>query len=43
MKALTQYDDITKRVVDTHDKVGTGLNDVTDKLKRRNIIVSIYN
>jgi hypothetical protein len=39
MKALTQYDDIKKRVVDTHDKVERGLNDITDKLKRKNILV----
>ena len=39
MKALTQYYDIKKRVVDTHDKVETGLNDITVKLKRKNIIV----
>lgn len=39
MKALTQYDDIKKRVVDTHDKVESGLNDITDKLKRKNILV----
>jgi len=39
MKALTHYDDIKKRVVDTHDKVETDLNDITDKLKRKNILV----
>ena len=39
MKALTHYDDIKKRVVDTHDKVESGLNDITDKLKREKILV----
>ena len=39
MKALTQYDDIKKRVVDTHDKVETGLNEINNKLKRKNILV----
>jgi hypothetical protein len=37
MKALSYYDDIKKRVVDTHDNVETGLNDITTKLKRKNI------
>jgi pyrimidine operon attenuation protein/uracil phosphoribosyltransferase len=38
MKALTYYDDIKKRVVDTHDKAENSLNDITDKLKRKNIM-----
>jgi hypothetical protein len=37
MKALSYYDDIKKRVVDTHDAVETGINDITVKLKRKNI------
>ena len=39
MKALTHYDDIKKRVVDTHDNVENHLNDITNKLKHENIIV----
>ena len=39
MKALTHYDDIKKRVVDTHDNVENHLNDITRKLKTKNIIV----
>ena len=38
MKGLTYYDDIKKRVVDTHDKVENSLNDITDKLKRKSLI-----
>ena len=34
MKGLTHYDDIKKRVVDTHGKAENSLNDITDKLKR---------
>ena len=37
MKALSYYDDIKKRVVDTHDNVETSLNDIASKLKRKNI------
>ena len=37
MKALSYYDDIKKRVIDTHDNVETGLNDIASKLKRKNI------
>jgi len=37
MKALSYYDDIKKRVIDTHDNVETGLNDIATKLKRKNI------
>ena len=39
MKALTYYDDIKKRVVDTHDKAENALNDIGDKLKRKNIMI----
>ena len=39
MKGLTYYDDIKKRVVDTHDKAENSLNDITDKLKRKNIMI----
>jgi hypothetical protein len=38
MKALTYYDDIKKRVVDTHDKAENALQDIGDKLKRKNIM-----
>ena len=36
MKALSYYDDIKHSVVDTHDNVQTGLNDIAGKLKRKN-------
>ena len=35
MKALSYYDDIKKRVVDTHENVETSLNDIAGKLKRK--------
>jgi hypothetical protein len=35
MKALTHYDDIKKRVVDTHDKIENNLNDITGKLRQK--------
>jgi hypothetical protein len=38
MKALSYYDDIKKRVVDTHDKAENALQDIGDKLKRKNIM-----
>ena len=38
MKGLTYYDDIKKRVIDTHDKAENSLNDITDKLKRKSLI-----
>ena len=39
MKALTHYDDIKKKVVDTHDNAENTLHEITDKLKRKNIIL----
>ena len=42
MKGLTYYDDIKKRVVDTHDKAENSLNEITDKLKRKNISMISY-
>ena len=39
MKALTHYDDIKKRVVDTHDKVENDLNDITGKLGRKIMLI----
>ena len=38
MKGLTYYDDIKKRVIDTHDKAENSLNDINDKLKRKSLI-----
>ena len=38
IKALSYYDDIKNRVVDTHDKAENTYNDITDCLKRKNII-----
>ena len=42
MKALSYYDDIKKRVIDTHDNVETGLNDIAGKLKRKKYKYSDY-
>jgi hypothetical protein len=39
MKALTHYDDIKKRVVDTHDNVENHINDISHKLKGKLNIV----
>ena len=39
MKALTHYDDIKKRVVDTHDQAENTYNDITEKLRKKNILV----
>ena len=38
MKALTYYDDIKKRVIDTHDKAENTYNDISDKLRGKNIL-----
>ena len=39
MKALTHYDDIKKRVVDTHDKAENAIKDISQKLHAKHIIV----
>jgi hypothetical protein len=38
MKALTYYDDIKKRVIDTHDKAENTYNDISEKLRGKNIL-----
>ena len=39
IKALTHYDDIKKRVVDTHDIAENHLNDIAGKFKAKNIMI----
>ena len=38
MKALTHYDDIKKRVVDTHDKAENAIKDISHKLHAKNVM-----
>lgn len=42
IKSLSYYDDIKIRVVETHDKAENIYNDITDKLKRKNIIIYFF-
>ena len=37
MKALTHYDDIKKKVIDTHDKAENTYNDIASKLRDRKL------
>ena len=37
MKALTHYDDLKKKVVDTHDRAENTYNDIAGKLREKHI------
>ena len=37
VKALTHYDDIRKKVIDTHDKAENAIKDISHKLREKHI------